>query len=224
MSIANRDFIKQSHAANGNEKGSRELNNQLYPLVAAGDKQAAQQMVERNIPLVISKVDDYIFMFPDVAYLRDDLVSEGNLGLCIAVDKMAEKGPVPNPNPTGYISYWIQYRLGTVVDAEQANGASSRTIALKAEKGEIISKQVSGFNVYAHDGEEQDPTALIELMDEIEGCCESEEELTIVRMRARNHVDQEIAQAINTPLSTTYMLRRGIYKRFLERTGMKGEV
>lgn len=224
MSIANRDFIQQSHAQNGDEKGSRELNDELYPLVAAGDKAAAKQMIERNLGIVVLKVNDCIRYFPHVDYLRDDLISEGMLGLCMAVKKMAEKGPVPNPNSTGYIKYWIQYRIGTVVDAEQANGASSRTIDLKAEKGETIAKQVGGFDVYNHDGEQQDPTVLIDLMDEIEGCCETEEELTIVRMRAKNYVDQDIAKAINTPLSTTYMLRRGIYKRFLERTGMKGEV
>lgn len=37
-------------------------------------------------------------------------------------------------------------------------------------------------------------------------------------MREQGYVDREIAEALDMPLSTTYMLRRGIQKRFLERS------
>ena len=65
--------------------------------------------------------------------------------------------------------------------------------------------------------------AVFELRDLIEACCETEEERTIVRMREQGYVDREIAETLDMPLSTTYMLRRGIQERFLERSAAEDE-
>src|SRR5438876_451182 len=104
---------------------TREANDTLYPKVAAGDKGAIRQMIESNMPLVLTKVESYIGAYPDLSYLRDDLVGEGMLGLTEAVNRMAQDGPIDKPNPTGYICVWIMKMIGEVVDKESAGGAAS---------------------------------------------------------------------------------------------------
>ena len=71
---------------------STEGNLALAPKVAAGDLEARRQMIEGNMPLVVSKVSAYIRDFPEYGYLRDDLTSVGFMGLVAAVNLMAEKG------------------------------------------------------------------------------------------------------------------------------------
>ena len=60
---------------------STEGNLALAPKVAAGDLEARGQMIEGNMPLVVSKVSAYIRDFPEYGYLRDDLTSVGFMGL-----------------------------------------------------------------------------------------------------------------------------------------------
>lgn len=202
------------------DPASRESNEQLYPRVAAGDKAAIRQMIEGNMSLVVDKVDSFIVCFPKIAHLRDDMISGGFIGLTEAVNRMAETGPKDSPNPTGYISFWVKKHIGLVVDGEQANGASSWTIADRKNKGKELSHQVPMPNV------EQfiDPTAMVELRDLIQACCETEEDRVIVEMREKGYVDKDIAETLGLPLTTTYMMRRAIYERFLEKSGLKGEV
>ena len=56
-------------------------NNELYPAVVAGDAAAREAMILNNLGLVATKANALICQVPGVAYLRDDLVSAGNIGL-----------------------------------------------------------------------------------------------------------------------------------------------
>jgi len=228
MNPYNSLLTKQVKACINGEASSKEENDRLYPLVAAGDQGAIKQMIESNVPLVINKVESLIRCCPGITYLRDDLVAEGCLGLTKAVNKMAEAGPRDNPNATGFISYWIHYHVGIVVDGEAANGASPRTLRQKADDGEEILHKVElnefMFTEAGSQSETIDPMSMPDLEDLIDACCESETDRTIVAMRAEGRKDKEIATALGLPLTTTFMARRAIYGRFLEKSGMAGEV
>jgi len=208
-------------------------NDKLWPRVAAGDKAAIKEMIESNMSLAVNKVDSYIGIFPHVEHLRDDLISEGFLGVVEAVNRMAKKGPaVENPNPTGYMSWWVMKSIGIVVDREYANAASTGTVWNHKQSGESIPHQVTA----PADLPERsiDPTALTELRDQIDSCCLTDVDRQIIRMRGGdpalppsehpNMVDREISAALGVPFTTIYMLRRAIYARFLEKSGMVGEV
>ncbi len=237
MNPYNTLLANQVKATVNGEVASREENDRLYPLVAACDKSAIDKMIESNMPLVISKVESFIRCFPGAAYLRDDLQSEGLLGLAKAVNKMAEAGPRENANATGYISYWVHYHLGLVIDNEKANGASQRTIQRKSNDDEpmphcVAMSQCVGaggneyvdFTAYPFADEPSDPMAMSDLRDLIYSCCETEQDRIIVDMREASHTDKEIAAVIDAPVTNTYMLRRAIYARFLAKSGLKGEV
>jgi hypothetical protein len=62
-----------------------------------------------------------------------------------------------------------------------------------------------------------------DLRETLEACCENETELEILRLREEGYVDREIAERLGLPLTTTYVLRRTMYARFLDLSGWKGE-
>lgn len=222
----------------GGSVATDESNDELYPRVAAGDAAAREEMITSNMSLVVNKVDSYIGEYPNLGHLRDDLISEGFLGLVTAVNKMVAAGPKDNPNPTGYMSYWIMYHIGLTVDREDANGASHGTIWTYRSQGKELARQVpmpvleddkSDADLppwAANSGSDQivDPMSMVDLRDLIEACCESEQDQVIVDLRELGHSDKYIADRLEQPVSTTYMMRRAIYTRFLQKSGLKGEV
>ena len=207
----------------GGPVATAKSNDELYPKVAAGDPEAREEMIQRNMSLVVNKVDSYIGCYPGVSHLRDDLISEGFVGLTHAVNKMAEAGPKEKPNPTGYMSYWIMAQIGATVDKESANGASTATIYRSGQKGEELAHQVPMPNGTVTDIV-VDPTSMVDLVDLIDACCESEHDRIICQLRELGHSDKYIAERLELPVSTTYMMRRAIYGRFLQKSGLKGEV
>jgi RNA polymerase sigma factor (sigma-70 family) len=206
---------------------SVEENDVLSVAVVAGDKNAKRRMIEGNMPLVLSKVEAYLRCFPGAEHLRDDLVGEGMLGLCKGVDRLEEDGLIADAKPTGFLTSWIQRSIGEVIDREAGVGASLRTMRNRRKAGQQIVKQVVDDVEDVRPDIVVDPMSMTDLRDLIEACCESDEERAIVRMREEQYPcgsDREIAAALNRPYSTVYMMRREIYRRFLEKSGMGGEV
>lgn len=229
MSQYNDVLVQQIVSATNGSKASREENDRLYPLVAAGDQKAAKRMIELNMSLAIDKVDTFIGCYPSAAHLRDDLVSEGFLGLTIAVRKMAEEGPKEKPNATGYLSYWIHASIGALLDNEESNGNSAWVKNQRELDGinEFIPTQVpmpENFNPTHKSQDTVDPMAVPDLWDSIYAACETEEDKVIVNMRAAGHTDSEIAQTLGISHTSAYMLRRDIYARFLQKSDLSGEV
>ena len=94
-----------------------EKNNELFPAVVAGDAAAREAMIVNNLGLVVVKADSLIRQMPSVAYLRDDLVSAGYIGLVRAVNKV----------PTGRVRHESREHLDrTVRDTRNADTASAR--------------------------------------------------------------------------------------------------
>lgn len=213
--------------ANG-KPASRDENDELYAAVVAGDEAAKQRMIEGNMPLVITAVEAYLRYFPQAEHLRDDMVSEGFLGLCTAVNKMASSEMREDANPIGYINWWVRGAIGQIVDGETGVGACARTVRNHRKAGKALVRQVAPPDIdWDRPDIVVDPMAMTDLRDLIDACCESEEERAIVRMREEQYPccsDREIAVALNLPYSTVYMMRREIYRRFLEKSGMRGEV
>lgn len=224
-----------------------EENLALYPKVLAGDAAARERMIVGNMSLVINKVEGFLKIAPQYSYLFDDMVSEGLIGLCTAVNKMAD---VQNPNPTGYISWWVNYHIGDAVDKESGVSGSKRTkdrlrakgVELPAllnyeerssdapdESDEYVQKHDLSESVYdqlvqCEDIDAMDPDIMRNLHETIEHCCVTEEDRIIVDMRSKGYVDADIAKTLGLSVTGTYLMRREIYRRFLEETGYKGEV
>lgn len=207
---------------------TRELNDQLYPLVKAGDQGAREKMILANMAMVTCKVGAYLDQFPHCSHLREDLLSQGYAGLTEAVNNMVGQ-VIDDPNPTGFMSLHIHHALGELLEQESAIRIPKRTLVHKKANGNelrVPAKEASLTAEHVFEREAQrDPRSMTDLMDEILGCCENDTEKQIVNLRSEGRSDADIAAMLGIPKTTTYMMRRGIYARFLERNPeIKGEV
>lgn len=220
------------------EPGSREINDQLFPLVAAGNEAAREKMIRANMGFVATKVQDFLRDKPAWEHLRDDLISQGFVGLIQAVNKMAgveSPDTVPGAdqevaNPTGLISIYIFYRLGELIDSESAIRIPGRTFRRHKQNGRepvvpIKEGSLTVEDTLARDGERADPCAMTDLWDELLGSCQTETEKRILVLKSEGRTDQEVADILGLPKTTAYMMRRAVYGRFLERNPeVRGEV
>jgi DNA-directed RNA polymerase specialized sigma24 family protein len=207
---------------------SRESNDALYPLVVAGNLKAREEMILSNMPMVTRKVSAYLFQFPQCKHLKDDLLSQGYVGLVTAVNNMVG-GQVEEPNPTGFMSMWIHREIGELLDYESAIRVPKRSYLRKKKADaefEVPTKEASIDADYTLDKDgDRDPRSMVDFFDEIIGCCETQIEEQIVKHRVEGRTDAEIAVILGLPKTTTYMMRRDVYDRFLERNPeIKGEV
>ena len=199
-------LVQQLRAAS--RAATRELNDQLYPLVVAGDKAAAKKMIEANSALAIAKVDSFLRVKPEAEYLRDDLVSAALLGLTKSVSKLAKNCPKAKRNPTGYVSRWVQGFILNCLDAETGNRRRKRSkrrhVAQVVPLDDDIANNLS-----------IDPRPLANLRELLDAACLDSTDRQIVERREAGYSDHEIASALNLSPTTIHNRRRGIEKRYL---------
>lgn len=205
------------------EPASHEVNRKLYNVMISScwpdAWRAAEDMNLRNVGLVVYKVDLFLAFYPKAAHLRDDLNSAGLVGLTEAIHKMIADGPVENANPTGLLAYYVLKHIGDTVEREETIRVPRRTREKHPDQDTPVMVPIDKI---PDDAFSYDPRQLENLWQTIESCCEGELELTIVRLRAEGYVDREIAERVDLPLTTIFVMRREIYARFLEATGMAG--
>ncbi len=192
-----------------------EDNDRLYPLVAAGDADARQQMIEGNMSLAIAKVESFIRCYPGTVHLRDDLTSAAFIGLTKAVNQMAASTALKyegNWNPTDYIGTWINREMGRLVEDEnpiRVPHTSKDRANAQGQKLEIPIVQhdiPERFEVPSYEKE-------LEMCDLIESCCTCEEERTFVAMREAGHTLVEIAAAIGKSRMVTQRMGKQLEVR-----------
>lgn len=113
-----------------------EENEALYHRIRTGDTAAISEMIERNMPGVISRVGEFLRLYPRFSYLRDDLVSEGFMALTKTVNRFtvieAEK------HPSGRIVFEIDRALGSYSDTEVGSGMMSERSVRRHRKHQDI--------------------------------------------------------------------------------------
>lgn len=196
-----------------------EENLKLVPLVAAGDTDARQRMIEGNMALVVNKVDTYIHFFPQYEFLRDDLTSAGFIGLVNAVDRIAKVGD-KMAAPVDYMRVAIIRELGELAETEGViyiPRESQRTATAKGEP--IIVGSVTGIDpdTCACPSEE----AIYDMRELIQACCCCDEERTFVRMREQGYKLKEIAAAVDMPISSLHVMKEDLCRRVLARAGLE---
>ena len=192
-----------------------EDNARLYPLVAAGNTAAREEMIQGNMSLAIAKVDSFIGCFPALAHLRDDLASAAFIGLVKAVNQMAEGCQIKRPeswNPTDCIGAWINRELGELIDTETPVRLPPRSKYRARANGDelkaptVVNLIPERFQVPSYQKE-------LEVRDLIETCCTCDEERTFVSMREAGHTLVKIAAAINQTRMFTQRMGRKLAAR-----------
>ena len=192
-----------------------EQNNRLYPAVVAGDPAAREALIVGNMPLIVVKAEGFIRHIPGVAYLRDDLVSAGYMGLVQAVNNIA-KGKVKKRAVNAYIGRVVQLSLGHLIDDEHSIRVPRETDRRRRKNGRQIFLPAI-INIIPETIETPSPFAALELRDLLDACCECDEERTCMRLREEGYTFQEMARALKMPLSSTYVMFREVQARFFTR-------
>jgi RNA polymerase sigma factor (sigma-70 family) len=173
-----------------------EKNNELFPAVVAGDAAARDAMIEGNMALVVVKADALIRQMPSVAYLRDDLVSAGCIGLVKAINKLPS-GRIRMEALNSWIGRCVTREMLQLLPHE-------RTIHVPwvsshaARNPETVPWNVQPIqapvvvNVFPETLHMHSPLAAIDLRDIFSACCQSHAERECLRLRVEGYTFKEI--------------------------------
>jgi RNA polymerase primary sigma factor len=100
---------------------------ELAAKIKKGDRQARELMISSNLRLVVTIAQDYA----NLGLPLLDLISEGNIGLTIAVDRF---DPSKRAKLSTYAAWWIRQSI------KRALSNQSKTIRLPVHLGDKISK------------------------------------------------------------------------------------
>jgi len=123
---------------------NREQFNDLWRRAKKGDRKAKEELIERNLRLVIPIAKKYFR--PGIDFL--DIIEEGNLGLMHAIDKF---DPDRGFRFSTYGAYWIEQSIRRAIDEQ------SKTIRIPPHAWEALRKWLRQWDVL-HGQLGRDPT------------------------------------------------------------------
>jgi DNA-directed RNA polymerase specialized sigma24 family protein len=189
------------------EASNRESNNELQELVAAGDEAARTRMIEDNMRLVAYKVEQFLVTRPQFEYLKDDLISEGFVGLTEGVNWIRDRGA--GKNPTGLLSECIHKQLLSAVEGadvirppRRGKGGESRHLTRSKNVGSVAYNPVPQQDAY----------------DTILECCENDVERAVVKLRAEGYSDAEIGASLGLAPQRISEVRKNLKEKFKQST------
>lgn len=191
---------------------SVEQNNDLYDAVVAGDAVAKEAMIVGNRGLVVVKADALIRKIPSVAYLRDDLVSAGNIGLVRAVKRLTRR--VRRAAVNAWIGRCVSKEMLDLLPHEHTVYVPGRSSALAYNNNRPIDPP-RVINALPETLEAYSDCRIVELRDLFSVCCQTDTERLCFRLREEGHTYSEIAEQVGLAVSTVYTTLTRLKQRIL---------
>jgi RNA polymerase sigma factor (sigma-70 family) len=187
-----------------------EKNNELFPAVVAGDTAARDAMIEGNMALVAVKADALIRQMPSVAYLRDDLVSAGYVGLVKAINKLPS-GRVRMEALNSWIGRCVAHEMLQLLPYERtihvprvSSHAARNPDTVPWNARPIQTPAVA--NVFPETLQTHSPLAAMELRDTFRACCQSDAERECLRLREEGYTLEEIGDRLGISKAQAHRL------------------
>ncbi len=179
-------------------------------------------MIEANLPLVFLKVSTYTGMYPNVAFLHNDLVSEGVLAVSLAIRHLADlPTPEDKGNPTGFIGQRIIWAITRLVDNDNkahTGGGKKQVYACKFDDfddGEGNTEKKQLVNQYEIPPTlDDDPMAMVDIRDALLSICQTPEDRIILKMRENGSTDQDIADRLDITRRAVCFQRAELFARY----------
>jgi DNA-binding NarL/FixJ family response regulator len=185
----------------------------LYTALRAGDASARSKIIEECVPpkggLVIQAVNQYLQTYPEREYLRDDMVSEGNLALAIAAEAL--NTGEEKDNPKAYLDAAIDAAICQLFDKEQTMSVPFSTLRYWRKRGDDgyrypTREELDDVDLPAPDTRDVD--------EALDSACHDQTDRDIVRLRREGFTDQEIGDQKGIARNTIRVRRRAIANRF----------
>ena len=191
-------------------------NNELFPLVVAGDAKAREALIEENMALVVVKVDAFIAQVPGVAHLRDDLISAGHIGLVNVVNKVSLGASKKIYALNKCISDWVGRELWRLLGKEHVIHIPRESSRRRRNNGDPIPIPVV-LHAIPESLETPATHSAVDLEDMLAACCKSDLDRACLRLRRERYTLKEIAARLDVPLLTVHRRLRRLKARIRER-------
>jgi RNA polymerase sigma factor (sigma-70 family) len=173
-----------------------------------------ETLIETHIELVHSVVRGYLRKHPNLGYLKDDLLSAGQIGLVEAVDLIETSKP---ENIKGFLTIAIRRAVKDAVVNEDSIKVPMRTrsrLRKQGKEGRVVNR-VHQMDMIARN----DPSLeLVDVMDAINAACKTQFEREVVKLRYEGNTMDEIARLYECAESHICRTLQAIYKRYKEIT------
>lgn len=167
-----------------------------------GCKVTREGMIIGYMPLVHSKVNKWIQIYPGLEYLVNDMESEGYLAVVRAIDRIAKGEQPDNTNITAYVSVAIINGIGDFLD----NSDFIRIPRSSEEDSPMIEP--------IFDKAQSESGGLTDVKDMLSYICQTDEDRAIVDLLSRGYTEREVASELDMAQSTINILRLELYERF----------
>ena len=210
-----------------------EDNDQLLVRLQAGDTSARQEMIERNMPLVVKCVERMVKKHPKLCKHFDDLAGTGFLALTEAVDQLAKKkcNTGVASAPTGYLKTTIYRSLCQEICCSGVIQLPQRTLHRWRQEGKLDAEEVSLpvveslEAIQARQVSETDPLDRnlmqtdpgpehFEVLEDLLQCCHTDLEREIILLRAQSLTLEEVGQQVGRDQSRVSRILSAIQQRY----------
>ena len=164
--------------------------------------------------LVCVKVDALIARVPAVAYLYDDLVSAGYVGLVKAVNTLP-KGCIKMRALNAWIAQCLKREFGRVLVRERVIYIPQQSSDRRRSAGDPIPAPTV-LHAIPETLETYSEQGAVDLEDVFAFCCRSDVDRECLRLRREGYKFREIAQRLKLPLQTAHRHFRQLEARIRE--------
>jgi RNA polymerase sigma factor (sigma-70 family) len=208
-----------------------EDNDRLLARLQAGDADARQEMIERNMPLVIKCVERMVKKHSKLRKHFDDLVGTGFLALTTAVDALgqAKQNTEAPTSPTGYLKTAIYHDLCEEISYSTTVRLPRQTLnrwkldGSLAEKETPIVQSLDALQAEILAGRAPQDNNMIQLdrnlehfetLEDVLQCCRSDLEREVVLLRAQGLTVEEVGQQVNRDKGHVARILSAIQRRY----------
>lgn len=158
------------------------------------------------MPLVHSKVNKWLSIYPGLKHVKDDMTSEGYVAIVKAVDTIGQGETPDNSNVTAYVSVAIVNTISDYLDGNDLiripHGSSDASPSIE----QLFETSLIHSNL----------SSTLETEDMLEAVCQTDQDRSVVNLLSRGYTEREVARQLDISQTAIHFLRTEIYERYTQ--------
>lgn len=208
-----------------------EDNDRLLARLQQGDTGARQEMIERNVPLVVKCVERMVKKHPKLRKHFDDLVGTGFLALTTAVDALSKgkQSADAATSPTGYLKTSIYHDLCQEISYSTTVRLPRQTLNRWKLDGKLdesnvpVTQSLDALQSEILAGHAPQDSSLLqtdpgpehfEALEDVLQCCHSDVEREIILLRSQSLTLEEVGKQVGRDPTRVSRILSAIQQRY----------